>query len=80
MRKNYLHTSILKFLLERHKEELEELETDEETNKPDQDLIDETDKEMAKKKKKEEEDEKTLDDVVKEYIEYYDRQKKNKQV
>ena len=78
MKKNYLHTTILKFLLEKHNEELDELEN-EDTNQPD-----EIDNEMKKKEKlreikpDEDPEETNLDEVIKEYFRQQEKRKKKK--
>lgn len=80
MKKNYLHTTILKFLLEKHKEELEELEN-EDTNQPDEDVIDNEIKTKDKLKaiKPDEDPEDTnLDEVIKEYFKQQEKRKKKK--
>ena len=83
MKKNYLHTTILKFLLEKHKEELDELEN-EDTNQPDEDVVDEIDNEMKKKEKlreikpNEDPEDTNLDEVIKEYFRQQEKRKKRK--
>lgn len=83
MKKNYLHTTILKFLLEKHKEELDELEN-EDTNQPDEDVVDEIDNEMKKKEKlreikpDEDPEDTNLDEVIKEYFRQQEKRNKRK--